>query len=151
MSKLAKFLGLTWPERRYFLFALVLLPMTALSLRFFGLRRTQAGLAEADCRCATPDDTALPRARQTARMVAAASRHGPYRATCLPMSLVLMRLLHRQGIDADLRLGVSKAAPGIEAHAWVEHRGLPLIENHDVHERFAVFDKAVPPGAAAPR
>ena len=151
MSRLTKFLALTWLERRCFLIALVFLPITALNLRLFGFRRTRAALARADCTCATPGDIALSLARQTARMVAAAARYGPYRATCLPISLVLMWLLHRQGIDADLRLGVSKKAPGIEAHAWVELRGLPLIDNQDVNERFAAFDEAVPPGAAAPK
>ena len=151
MSKLAKFLELTWPERRCFLIALVLLPMTALSLRLFGFQRTHAAMAGTGFNGATADDITLSRARQTARIVAAAARYGPYRATCLPISLVLVRLLRRQGIDADLRLGVSKAAPGIEAHAWVEHRGMPLVGNQGIHERFAVFDKAVPPGVAAPK
>ena len=151
MSRLAKFLELSWPERRCFLFALVLLPMTALSLRLFGFQRTHAAMAGTGFSGATADGITLSRARKTARIVTAAARYGPHRATCLPISLVLVRLLHRRGIDADLRLGVSKAAPGIEAHAWVEHRGMPLVENQDVHERFAVFDKAVSPGAAAPR
>lgn len=151
MSKLAKFLGLTWSERRCFLFALVFLPITALRLRLFGFQRTHAAMAGAGFNGATTDDSTLARARQTARMVAAAARYGPYRATCLPLSLALIRLLHRQGIEADLCIGVSKAAPGFDAHAWVEHRGLPLIDNQDVHERFAAFEKAVPPGAAAPR
>ena len=151
MSRLAKFLGLTWQEQRLLVRALLLLPITALSLRLFGFQRTQAALSGADFNGATSGDNALSRVRQTARIVAAAAKYGPFRSTCLPMSLALRWLLHRQGIDADLRLGVSRVAGRIEAHAWVEYRGLPLIEDQDVHARFAAFDDAVPPGAAAPR
>jgi hypothetical protein len=151
MSKLAKFRDLTWPQRRLLFLALVLLPMTALGLRLFGFRRTQAVLHEDAFSSAKSRDGDLSRAQQTARIVAAAARYGPYRATCLPMTLTLRRLLQGQSIETRLRLGVSKAADRLDAHAWVEYQGAPLIDHWDVHQRYAAFDKAIPPAAAAPK
>lgn len=151
MSRLAKFRELSWPERRLLFVALVLLPMTALGLRLLGFRRTQAVLHEDAFSGAKSNDGELSRAQQTARIVAAAARYGPYRATCLPMALTLGRLLQGQGIETELRLGVSKAAARLDAHAWVEYQGAPLIDHRDVHQRYAAFDKAIPPAATAPK
>ena len=151
MSKLAKFRKLSWFERRLFLYALALLPITALRLRLLGFRRTQQPIAASYFKDAAFEEATLIRAQQTARLVAAAARYGPYKASCLPISLTLQRLLRHQGIAADLRLGVSKAAARLDAHAWVEYRGTPLLENLDVHQRFAAFEIAFPPAAATPK
>ena len=151
MSRLAKFLRLTWPERGLFFLALLLLSMIALGLSLFGFQRTKAALAGTAVSGATTDNNALSQARQTARIVTAAARYGPYKATCLPIALTLIWLLDRQGIETVLRLGVSKTDARLEAHAWVEYQGLPLNENQDVHERFAAFDKTAPSAAAAPK
>jgi hypothetical protein len=151
MSKLAKFRDLTWPERRLLFLALVLLPMTALGLRLFGFRRTRAVLNADDFSGARFNGGDWSRAQQTARIVAAAARYGPYRATCLPMALTLGRLLQGQGIETKLRLGVSKADARLDAHAWVEYQGAPLIDHGDVHQRYAALDRAVPPAATAPK
>jgi hypothetical protein len=45
---------------------------------------------------------------------------------CLIRSLVVLRLLHRRGIPARLVVGV-RDDRGFGAHAWVEHRGLPVL------------------------
>ena len=150
MTKLKKFRELTWPERRIFFLALALLPMTALGLRLFGFRRTHAALTRAVFEGAADDDSTLLQARNTARMVAAAARYGPYRASCVPLSLTLQCLLRRRRIETDLRLGVSKVAARLEAHAWVEYQGVPLIEDRSTGARFASFKQVILPAAAAP-
>jgi hypothetical protein len=50
----------------------------------------------------------------------------PADSRCLMRSLVLLRVLARRGLGATL---VLSAAPGppLEAHAWVEHAGEPLL------------------------
>jgi hypothetical protein len=51
----------------------------------------------------------------------------PVDSRCLMRSLVLTRLLARRGLRSTF---VLSAAPGpqLEAHAWVEHSGEPLLE-----------------------
>lgn len=136
---------LTWAERWLLVQALLLLPLTALTLRVVGFRRWQALLTRlVPVRCVplSEDAAALIReGRATARLVDAAARHGPYCATCLPRSLTLWLLLRRRGIDSCLRIGVRKKAGRLEAHAWVELQGLALNDDSGVRERFAAFDR----------
>lgn len=145
MRKAARFFALDGAERSVFLRALVMLPLTAVGLRVLGLRRVQALLSTLPRTTSPSRSDDRVSARQVARLVAAAARHGPYRASCLPMSLTLQRLLRERGIDADLRLGVRKVAGVLEAHAWVERHGEPIAEAAAVHERFAAFEQPIAP------
>jgi len=66
-------------------------------------------------------------------------------APCLPWSLALGWCLQREGISTERGLGGRKEEARLEAHAWVEHGGVPLLETQSVHDRFAAFDEAVAP------
>lgn len=57
------------------------------------------------------------------RLVDRVLRIGPFRPRCLVLSLVLFRLLRRQGTPAELVIGLSPEARSHEAHAWVEVDG----------------------------
>jgi hypothetical protein len=59
--------------------------------------------------------------------VTAVDRAGRYvpGATCLAKSLALARMLRKNGVAANVRIGV-KAAGAFEAHAWVEVNGVSL-------------------------
>lgn len=52
----------------------------------------------------------------------------PFDSRCFMRSLVLLRMLARRGVPCRLVIGVR---PGFEAHAWVEHEGLPLLPTLD--------------------
>ena len=150
IAKLAKFRRLSRADRALVLRALAILPATALGLRLIGLKRVQAALGLlSPARPAIDASDAAAIARRVARWVAAAARQGPYRAKCLPTALALQSMLRRHGIEADLRLGVRRWSGRLEAHAWVEHRGEPLIDAADVAERFPAFAEAI--GAARGR
>ena len=142
-SRLARFRALAPSDRRLVIAATALLPMVALGIRAVGLRRVQALLAPMASIARPASARNLDRARRIARLVAAAARHGPYHAKCLPLSLTLQRLLRGEGIESELRLGVRKDGGALLAHAWVEYDGTPLLEARDVHERFAAFDQAL--------
>lgn len=146
-DKLTKVRGLTGRQRRILFLALVMMPTIALGLWLFGLRRVQTALAlrKPVTEGAADIGRASFRAAEAARLVAAAARYGPYRASCLPVALTLGWLLHRQGIRTQLRLGVRKVADRLEAHAWIEHQGTPLIDTPEIHDRFAAFDQAAAP------
>jgi hypothetical protein len=136
-------------ERRLLTQALTLLPLTALALRVVGLGRSQGALARLARVGEFPAGTGaaglILQGRATARLVEVAARRGPYRASCLPRSLTLWWLLRRRGIDSDLRIGVHKETGRLEAHAWVELRGVVLNDGDNVRERFAAFDRAIRP------
>ena len=70
------------------------------------------------------DRHALPlEPRRLGRIVRRAMGVGPFRARCLPMSLVLFRQLRRQGTAAELVIGLPPEPTGPTAHAWVEVDG----------------------------
>ena len=154
MNRWSKFRLLSWWERRLLFQSLLLLPLNALALRFVSFKHWQSALARfsrinkaSDYKASddTQAENRIENARATARIVRAAACHGAYRAKCLPQSLTLWWLLRRQGIESDLRFGARKEGRQMEAHSWVEFRGIPLNESHDVYQRFSPFEKLAIP------
>jgi len=126
---------------------MVLLPLTALALRLVGFQRCKATLcrwvSKPEAGSVDRSDASIEQARQVARMVQAASRHGLCRANCLEQSLVLWWLLLRRGVSAGLRIGVRKAEGCMRAHAWVELSGVVLNDAEDVLRRYAPFEQDI--------
>lgn len=141
-NKWAAWRALPTAHRLLLVRALVALPLMALGLRVLGVRRMLA-FAERAAPSDRPGADERDVVRATSRLVAAAARHGPYRASCLPMALTLKRLLGRRGIATELRIGVAPVRGELDAHAWLEYRGQPLIDGPDVHGRFHSFDEAL--------
>ncbi|MBI4445029.1 MAG: lasso peptide biosynthesis B2 protein [Acidobacteria bacterium] len=81
----------------------------------------------------------LPRAQRIAALVRAAKYRLPFQITCLSESVVVYRLLQKQGISSRVRLGVTKGAEGLQAHAWVEHDGVCLAPA-GAHECFSTLE-----------
>ena len=146
-ERLRRFSNLPAPGRALFLRAAVLLPWVAVRLKLQGFQATNQSLKNSfQASQQTPGKTGAPglrteRARLTARMVRAAARHGLGNPSCLEESLVLAHLLRRQGIEAQLRIGVKKNIPKFEAHAWVECCGDALNEAESLHDHYAPFDE----------
>jgi Transglutaminase-like superfamily len=140
-KRIQQFSALTGSERGLFLLAFVFLPLTSVSFRWRGFRKTKASFQyflPVQCGSQSPDAPA--RAALTSRMVRAAAYHGIGDPTCLEQSLVLWWLLARQGISSDLRVGVRKGEAGFEAHAWVECGGVVLDDPEKMHQHFGAFD-----------
>lgn len=140
---LAKLRTLSPAERRLLFQALLLLPLASTGLRVGGMRRTRAWL---DGLVRSGAEPALD-AATVARMVRIAARRGPVRAKCLSAALTLESLLKRHGHRGELKLGVRKGQRGLEAHAWIEHGGAPLMERIDVRQRFVPLEPAPGPSA----
>jgi hypothetical protein len=51
----------------------------------------------------------------------------PTDSRCLVRSLVLTRVLSRRGVASTLVIGVRRGDE-LQAHAWVEHKGIPLLD-----------------------
>jgi hypothetical protein len=139
-GRIARFLVLTWPERRVFLAAFVLLPLFKLGLRVAGLRRVQSWLER-------PRQTAGGRdgldIKRIGALVNSAAHHGLGPANCLTRSLYLVWLLRRRGVNAELRIGVRMNGASLDAHAWVEYAGVPINDREDIAAEFAAFDAPV--------
>jgi hypothetical protein len=70
---------------------------------------------------------ALPLARHLASATVRTITMLPADSRCLMRSLVLIRLMARRGLGSTLVLSVSPRRPRFEAHAWIEHAGVPLL------------------------
>jgi hypothetical protein len=153
VSRRHKFAALTWRERVLLFQSLLMLPVTALSVRIFGVQRWQNALLRVsqkgkDSSVRSSLNAAPPvislelktqEARQIARLVRAAANHGLYRANCLEQSLVLWCLLKRNGLESEIRFGARKEENQLQAHAWVECLGIALNEDRGVDKRYAPF------------
>jgi hypothetical protein len=132
-----------------------LLPLLALELRWRGYRpasRTAARWARL-CRIAhDPGEFAGQAAdlppevcAQTVCAVESTAHRLPWplkSPSCLARSLTLWCLLTGRGLDCDLRMGARCTADRLEAHAWVEYRGVVLNDTPDVRKRFPSLEPA---------
>lgn len=129
---LNRFLRLSRRERTLLIKAFVSLPIAMMWVRFTPRLPLEPQMSGNQC----PQNQAV--IADTVRMVKAAARyiHG---ASCLPQSLVVQRLLRAQGIPTTIRIGVRKSSGLLDAHAWVEHDGLPITDPPAVHHEFRVL------------
>ena len=135
---------------------LFLLPALAAALRLFGFRRLYVALGNRATRRAhgiprLPTTDAATRARRIAAAVTHVNRsYFPFEARCLLESLALWWLLRREGIGAELFLGVRTILGPFESHAWVEYDGAVLNDSESVRQVFEPFDlEAITPGVGA--
>jgi hypothetical protein len=101
------------------------------------------GLQAALAAVARPSERDDPREHETSvrigRAVDRTLSAFPSDPRCLIRAVVLARVLARRGIGSRLVVGV-RNAPEFTAHAWVEHRGLPLLPAGDYQRgRLAEF------------
>lgn len=137
-TRLRQFLALPALERRTLGAALIGLPLCGLGLRLRGLGMAET-LSTPHPGREPPSGALLDQARQIARGIAIAARHGPYRASCLERSLLLCRMLRRRGMPCALRIGAESVRGDLLAHAWVECNGVVLDDDPAVARRFVAF------------
>jgi len=87
----------------------------------------------------------LTRVDRLARISRAVARRWPLNALCLQRSLALLWLLRRNGISAELRIGVQKPEGKLLAHAWVEVEGKPVNDSPPFLDHFLVLQDASEP------
>ena len=145
MIRLGKIKNLSWFEWRMITKALVMLPITALSLRLWGLVRTQEMLCSRQGYSSVlVARDQLQQALKIAHAVDVAAVHGLYKASCLRRSLVLCRFLRRRGIDCDLRIGADFLDAAIHLQAPAEG-GWPMPASgfgDDLGTPHQVFEEA---------
>ncbi len=143
LRRLRVFWNLPARDQRLVLKTLVGLPWLALQLKTLGFGRLRRRIESLRLGPA-PFEGNRERdavADRLTYLVDAAASNGIFRHTCLPRSLLLLRLLRQNGIEAELQVGV-KGGEAFAAHAWVELDGRPLNDAADVAERFEAFPVA---------
>ena len=141
MSDWRKLAGLSWDDRRTLARAAAMLAHVKLTLPSVDFRTER----EAEPVGARVAEATLARARAVARLVGIASSRVPLRVACLHRSIVLWRLLRREGIPCELKLGARTDAGPFEAHAWVECAGVALNESEPDLARYSAFGEPVVP------
>ena len=119
----ARVQALSGRERRVLIAAwlgLAIAPMAVAVVPFRTLRKWAEGGARRSAESRDPDPV------RVAALVEAAGRHHLMVTTCLSRSLLLCRLLRRQGHPARLVVGAARRDGHLEAHAWVESGGRRL-------------------------
>ena len=141
MSDWRKLAGLSWDDRRTLARAAAMVAHVKLTLPSVDFRTER----EAEPVGARVAEATLARARAVARLVGIASSRIPLRVACLHRSIVLWRLLRREGIPCELKLGARTDAGPFEAHAWVECAGVALNESEPTLARYSAFGEPVVP------
>jgi hypothetical protein len=143
-TKLDQWRALPTGERWLLVRLAVLLPAIGGALRWLGVRRTcrLLGGLDGDASAASSVSmSAQASAERLGQLIAIASRHGLYRATCLRQSLALWWLLRRRGLPVELRIGVARVDAQMQAHAWVELAGRVINDRSTVADDYAVYDE----------
>lgn len=106
----------------------MLLPLLDLCLRTVGFQRTWAYLGRRlpETPLRSEVGSSLPSPGRIADLARAVGAHSPWRTTCLRQSLAVWWLLRRRGLAAELKIGIDRKGPPLQAHAWVELSGQAL-------------------------
>jgi len=137
VSRIEQFLELNWAERSWLLEAWFLLLgfRVALRTRPFSSVERWARVPLATNGSSAEQDPQQPDPR-LAWCVDAAANHHLWPMRCLERSLTRQRMLRKRGVDAELKIGVQKQGPELEAHAWLEIDGRPVAEPESISQRF---------------
>jgi hypothetical protein len=140
-SALRRFWQLPGSERSIVVQSAFWLIATWFALRLVGFRRWSGFLERSSAAVnATRNFSQLDEARNVTRLLSAAASHIFVRTNCLEQAMALCYVLRRHGVPAELRFGARKDSPRLEAHAWVEHLGIPLNEDRGEHLHFLPFE-----------
>ena len=66
------------------------------------------------------------------------------RRPCLTQALIGQRLLRQQGLSPDLKIGVLFEAGELQAHAWLEQDGVPIVGGADSPHKYARLEPTNP-------
>lgn len=135
--------GMSTPERRVVATASWNAVVIGTRLRLRGFRSTKVFVDGPSSNSRGP--VALARVAEiTGRVL----HRVPWSPNCLERSLVLMRVIHQFGVEAQLRFGVRTRGGGLEFHAWVEADGDVVGDREDIDSLFTPFSgDAIPPTA----
>lgn len=119
---------------------ILLIPMVAVSLKWLGVQSTTklfCGLKKVKNNQEVDD---IANARVVLRVLKQTVQELKFNGNCLSRSIVLHRLLRNRGISSKIEIGVAKINDEFKAHAWVEHKGIPLNAGQEVRVRYKTVE-----------
>lgn len=141
MGRLRTFIAQSRQDKLAFIQAWSVFAAATLAVRLAGMSRAVSWLV--------PDKHVQAKEWPRAALwLPIAGKYWPSGGKCLPRSIALLALLRRNGIDAELRIGVQKSGNALDAHAWVEVKGIPVSEHESVAQRYAPFSTTQPSAIA---
>jgi hypothetical protein len=121
-------------DRSTTLAAALLVPAVSISLSLAGLRRTVWWLEQTARH--GPGEPAATVVRESEAALVRVRRRAPWAGRCLARALSLWWILRRQGVFAELHIGVRTFDGKFEAHAWVVLDGRILADSAAVGQQF---------------
>ncbi len=120
--------ALSATDRRAVLLAIVLLPLTRVSLRFLPVSSVKKALGDAASLLVNRTRTG-DALRRVPWAVTTAGRHVPGGRHCLTKALVAKALLDAQGVPVRLRVGIRRGPDGtLQGHAWLDRDGSLVMD-----------------------
>ena len=116
-----------------------MIPVTEVLINIIGVQRTILFVCKTNQFVAIKENDQLPNAKRVLRFLMLGVKQTFWKGNCLSRSIVLHRLLVKNGISSDLCIGV-RNKPKFKAHAWVEHKGIPLNAGQQVHKNYQVVE-----------
>jgi hypothetical protein len=127
---------LTHQERSILTRSLFVVPLITLLLKTTGLKTTQTLITRS--LHLTPPHAPIP-FKTTIGMVKIAIHYHKRWNNCLRQSYLIWYLLQKQGIPAQLQVGVRFDDQEFQAHAWVEYQGQVIGDHPYVQQQFTTF------------
>ncbi len=128
MTLLTKFLRLPFPEKRGLVESLSLMLIFRAGLHLVPFRTVCRRLKRMERAGGPPFRREGDEITAITRSIVRANRLLGWRDDCLPQALTACLLMKRQGLAANLRIGVKNGSDGqLRAHAWVEHNGQIVV------------------------
>ena len=140
----SKLRSLSLDDYYLLLWASIMLPVVGCRLRLQGFKRVYSQANGQSFRHPSVLANATGRSVHLGKVVNLVAAKGLYRANCLCRSSVLLRMMQREGIVGELRIGIPEKPDGrpfsiLDAHAWVEYQGVVINDHEDVASKHAVF------------
>jgi hypothetical protein len=117
----------------------LMLPTIEVLINFIGVQRTILLVCKPDSFKRIDDNDDLSNAKGVLRSLKLGVEQTFWKGNCLSRSIVLHRLLIKNGISSRLCIGV-RNKPKFKAHAWVEHKNIPLNAGKRVHKNYQMVE-----------
>ena len=134
MQSLPKIFKLSASARRFLVEAAVVCLGVEIAFWIFPFRKLHAWVERLPRLGPTTPGT-VPLAEME-RLTQALFRRLPFSFTCLKQSLILLILLRRRGIAAELKVGMKKEKGLFQAHAWLEQNRQVIFASDTVKREF---------------